>query len=85
MAWRTELLGSADRELGRLDHQVRRRVVRLLREVQDSGDPRQQGTALVGSELWRYRVGDHRIVVEIRDVEQLLLVVRISHRREVYR
>lgn len=83
MAWRTELIGAAGKELGALDKQIGRRVVRLLRER--SGEPRRQATALVGSQLWRWRVGDYRIVAEIRDAEELILVVRIAHRRDVYR
>ena len=55
-------------------------------------DPRGLGAALrsprSGSEatpLWRYRVGDWRIVVRIEDEVMRVLVLRIAHRREVYR
>lgn len=85
MAWRTELIGAAAKELVALDKQIGRRVVRLLRELERSGEPRRQGTGLVGSQLWRWRVGDYRIVAEIRDAEEPILVVRIAHRRDVYR
>lgn len=51
-------------------------------------DPRQIGQALQGNELghlWRYRVGDFRVLCEIRDNRLVILVVEIGHRREVYR
>lgn len=50
-------------------------------------DPRQLGKPLQGrlSELWCYRVGDYRLVCELRDEALVVLVVRIGHRREVYR
>ncbi len=50
-------------------------------------DPRTLGHALTGSrlgELWRYRVGDYRVVARIEDKLLTVLVVQIGHRREVY-
>ncbi len=49
-------------------------------------DPRSAGKALVGSlNLWRYRVGDFRVIVSGEDAALRILVIRIGHRREVYR
>ena len=50
-------------------------------------DPRSAGKALSGpmGGLWRYRVGDCRIICEIRDRMLRVLVVRIGRRRDVYR
>ncbi len=50
-------------------------------------DPRSLGKALAGpmGGLWRYRVGDCRVICEIRDRVLRVLVVRIGHRRDVYR
>lgn len=50
-------------------------------------DPRQLGKPLTGqlSELWRYRVGDYRLIASIEDAEIRILVVRIAHRSKVYR
>jgi mRNA interferase RelE/StbE len=52
-----------------------------------ASSPRPPGVAkLAGPELlWRVRVSDYRIVYEIRDQELIVLVVRLGHRREVYR
>ncbi|MGD0838481.1 MAG: type II toxin-antitoxin system RelE/ParE family toxin [Polyangia bacterium] len=57
----------------------------MLAELED---PRSIGEALRGSRLgglWKYRVGDYRIVAKIEDQLIRILVVRIGHRREVYR
>ncbi|MBL0337625.1 MAG: type II toxin-antitoxin system RelE/ParE family toxin [Rhodospirillaceae bacterium] len=35
--------------------------------------------------MWRYRVGDYRLICQIQDEEIMILVLRIGHRREVYR
>lgn len=51
-------------------------------------NPRQIGAALQGTRyrnLWRYRVGNYRIIAEINDERVLILVVRIAHRRDIYR
>lgn len=34
---------------------------------------------------WRYRVGDYRLLCELRDGELVVLVLKVGHRREVYR
>jgi mRNA interferase RelE/StbE len=51
-------------------------------------NPRSIGDALKGTEfgdLWKYRVGDYRIIASIEDKLVRILVVRIGNRREVYR
>jgi mRNA interferase RelE/StbE len=51
-----------------------------------STDPRPTGTAkLAGSDDFRIRVGDHRIVYSADDSRRMVIVARIAHRREVYR
>jgi len=49
-------------------------------------NPRIHGKALKGNlaTLWRYRIGDYRLVCDIRDNECIILAVAIGHRREVY-
>jgi mRNA interferase RelE/StbE len=50
-------------------------------------DPRYIGEPLAGplKGIWRYRVGDYRILCRIRHGELIILVVEVGHRREVYR
>ncbi|MGC2298978.1 MAG: type II toxin-antitoxin system RelE/ParE family toxin [Acidobacteriaceae bacterium] len=89
MAWQIEYDASARKDLTRLDKEVARRITALMRErVARLDDPRSTGQALKGSalgDLWRYRVGDYRIVCDIQGKKIVVLVLRIGHRREVYR
>jgi mRNA interferase RelE/StbE len=58
----------------------------MNRLLQETEDPRQRGKALTAnlSGLWRYRVGDHRVICLIEDEQLVVLVVGVSHRREAY-
>ena len=89
MAWRIEFDRSAERELAKLDPVLAGRVLRFLHDrVSPLANPRVIGTALAGSRLghlWRYRVGDVRVIVGIEDEKLRILVVGVGNRREVYR
>ena len=56
-------------------------------EVAALEDPRSRGRALKGtlSELWRYRSGDYRIICNIQDDKILITILRLGHRKEVYK
>ncbi len=86
--WRVEFDRSAARDLRKLGPEAERAILRYLRErIVGSSDPRRFGHALMGDRkgLWRYRVGDYRIVASIEDGHFVVLVVAVGHRREVYR
>ena len=87
MAWRIKFTKSAEAELDKLDKPIKQRVSRFLDRVITLPSPRVNGDALEGplSEFWRYRVGDYRIVCRIEDDVLVVLVVKIGHRREVYK
>ena len=89
MAWSVEVSESAERELGKLDPQQRKRILKFLYErIAKLENPRSIGQALHGSELgefWKYRVGDFRLICKIEDDRLVVLVLRVGHRREVYR
>ncbi|MCY4575314.1 MAG: type II toxin-antitoxin system RelE/ParE family toxin [Chloroflexi bacterium] len=88
MAWTIEFTESARREIRKLDRTTARQVRAFLNDrVLASGDPRSFGKALGGalSGLWTYRVGDYRIISEVQDNVLTVLVVRVGHRRNVYR
>lgn len=48
-------------------------------------DPRAQGQKLAVEDAYRVRVGDYRIVYRVNDATARVLIVRVRHRREVYR
>lgn len=89
MAWRIEFETIADKELSKIDPQVRRRILRFLFDrVAFLEDPRSIGNALVSAEFgeyWKYRVGDYRIIANIDDKEIIITIVKIGNRKEVYR
>lgn len=89
MTWIVELDSSAEKDLKKLDHQDAKRILRFLFErVSHLEDPRSIGEALKGSKfqsLWKYRVGDYRIISSLEDNVAKILVVKIGNRREVYR
>jgi len=75
----------AEREIRDLDRQIQTRIREKIREL--ANNPRPSGvTKIKGAEdLSRVRVADHRIVYAIRDEELIVIVVRVRHRRDVYR
>ncbi len=87
-AWKVAFAPQAEAQLRKLDATGRSRILRFLAErVNGTPDPRSSGKPLSGSlaGLWRYRVGDCRVVVKLEDKELLVLVLAIGHRREIYR
>ena len=88
MIWRVEINDTARKQIKSLERQVQAGIVKFLRErVAGSGNPRQTGKALKGDmgDLWRYRVGDYRIICDIQDDVVTVLVIRVRHRRDAYR
>lgn len=89
MAWKVELSAGPEGELNKLDPPQAKRILRFLRDrIATLDDPRSIGSALHGSrlgEFWKYRVGNYRVVARIEDDRVRILIVRVGHRREVYR
>ncbi len=88
MAWTIDYTQTALNQLRKLDKQSARRILDFLDErVAQRDDPRSTGKALTGplGGLWRYRVGDFRVICEIHDGALRVLVVELGNRREVYR
>ena len=88
MGWKVEFEPRAFAELGKLDRVAQKRMVRFFQErVAGHPDPREQGKALTGEKagFWRYRVGDYRAVCFLDDERQIVKVMRVAHRKDVYR
>jgi mRNA interferase RelE/StbE len=88
MAWDVEVSPRAQRQLDELDKPVARRISKFLYErIGKFDDPRQIGERLQGtlSEFWRYRVGDYRIICLLEHERLVVLVLRVGHRREIYK
>jgi mRNA interferase RelE/StbE len=80
-----QLKPSVDRQLQKLPTNVQRRIVGEMAAL--AFDPRPAGVVkLAGEEnLWRVRVGDYRIVYEVDDKHAVVTVLRVAHRKDVYR
>lgn len=74
-------------QLAKKDEQIAKRIVAKLHEISQLEDPRSMGKGLTENKsgLWRYRVGDYRIVADIEDDVLVILVVDVDHRSRVYR
>jgi len=87
LAWTIEYTDAARRQLRKLDKQSARRILDYMdKRVAPLEDARSLGKALHGplGDLWRYRVGDFRIICELRDKEIWIVVVRVGNRKDVY-
>ena len=88
MAWTIDYTDTAKRQLRKLDKQTARRIVDYMDErIAVLENPRDAGKALSGplGGLWRYRVGDCRVICDIQDGALRVVVVQLGNRREVYR
>jgi mRNA interferase RelE/StbE len=79
------VLRPAARAIERLDAAVRTRIRQAIRTLVTV--PRPVGCVELSDSTDRYRirVGDHRILYEVRDGELVVIVVKVGHRRDVYR
>lgn len=86
MSWTVELTPDAARTLRKIDPQISRRIRKVLAAIESLEDPRARGKALTGPlrGLWRYRVGDYRIVCDLVDSQLVVLVIDIDHRSSIY-
>jgi mRNA interferase RelE/StbE len=88
-AWTIELTAVARKNLEKIGHSDAKRIRRFLAErLANAENPRESGKPLIGNDfggLWRYRVGDYRVICELQDNRLVVLVIEIGHRREVYR
>ena len=88
MAWTVNYTQTAKRQLKKPDKPITGRILDFLDgRVAKHQDPRTLGKSLTGplGMLWRYRVGDYRVICEIQNQAVTILVIQIGHRREVYR
>ncbi len=87
MAWKVVFEESAKKELLTLDRKAQTEVVHYLRSrIATELDPRRFGEPLRKelAGLWKYRIGNYRVICEIKDEEVTVLVIRIGHRSKVY-
>lgn len=88
MKWRLVFSKHADKQLAKMDAGVRRIIVSwLMKNIEGCENPRAHGKGLTGNHSgeWRYRIGDYRVLCEIKDNELIVLALEIGHRGSVYK
>ena len=87
MAWTVEIDAFAQKQLRKLDLPMQRRLLDWLEErIEGCKNPHHFGEPLRCdlNGLWRYRVGDYRIICEIQEQKLIVLALAIGRRREIY-
>lgn len=81
-----EYLSRALKNIQKLDKPIQKRIFDYMDEISALEDPRTRGKLLVGNleGMWRFRVGDYRIICKIHDDKLVITVITVGHRREVY-
>ena len=77
----------AKKQLKKLDKHISALIIGWLeKNIQNCENPRVHGIGLVENKSgqWRYRIGDYRVICEIKDSEVIVLVLEIGHRKEIY-
>jgi mRNA interferase RelE/StbE len=88
LAWTIEITRTAGKQITKLHKQAKQAIVRFLRErLAGAENPRQWGRPLQGEKrgLWRYRVGDYRLICDIQDERITVMVLEVGHGKDVYR
>jgi mRNA interferase RelE/StbE len=85
VSYRVVLAPAAERQLRTFDPPVRRRLQAVLELLADEPRPPAAKQLVGGAGEWRVRTGDYRIVYAIEAEELIVLVLRVGHRREVYK
>lgn len=77
-----------EKQFKKLDKTVQKNIKKWMeKHIINNASPKEFGKALVGNfkGYWRYRIGDYRLIVEIKDKELVIVAIDIAHRREVYK
>jgi len=88
LTWSVEWDDAAVKELRKLDKQAQREILQYFRKrIATKEDPRRFGKQLIADKagLWRYRVRDYRMICSIEESTLMVLVLRVGHRKDVYK
>lgn len=83
--YRVEFTSAAACKVRKLDRPVRARLLNAIESLATSPRPDEVKKLASTENAWRIRVGDYRIIYSIEDDVLVVTVVRVAHRREVYR
>ena len=87
MIWQVKFSETAKRQLNKLQKQIQKDILKYLKKrIETDEDPQRYGGLLRRSlsGLWKYRVGDYRLICEIQQEAIVVLVLAVGHRRKIY-
>lgn len=84
--WQVKVLKRAEKALEKLDKQNRAKLIKYIDLLKDQAEPHKKGKALTGklTGLWRFRVGDYRIITKIDGKAIIIMILDLGHRKEIY-
>lgn len=84
--WRLIFDNTADHQFVKLDKPVQKRILTFFEKILKTPNPKNAAVQMSGNmrSLWRYRVGNYRIICHFEDDEFIILALKIGHRREIY-
>lgn len=88
MSYEVKTTKTFDNKLRKLDRPTQKLILTyILQNLQNTENPYSKGRALSNNlkGLWRYRIADYRLIVEIRDKELIIFALDIGHRRDIYK
>ena len=88
MKYQVKFAESFNKDFKKLDHYTQTMIIAWVdKHIDGTSNPRSTGKALTNNlkGLWRYRIGDYRLICEIREKELIILALAIGHRREIYK
>lgn len=85
--WQLKVLKRAEKTLVKLDKPTQKKIIKYFDEIKKLKDPFKKAKALTGElvGLWRYRIGDYRIICQINNKIITILILDIGHHKEIYK
>ena len=87
MKYRVVFTEKSKKQLSKLDKSVSALIIGWIeKNIEGCENPQIHGKGLLGNKSgqWRYRIGDYRVICQIRDEEVIILVLEVGHRKHIY-
>ena len=88
MVYKLEFSKRFDRQFSKLDKSTQRYIFNwLIKHLDNVENPRYSGKSLTGNKqgLWRYRIGNYRVIVDISDTNCVIIAIEVGHRKFIYK
>lgn len=88
MVYKLEFSKRFDRQFSKLDKSTQRYIFNwLIKHLDNVENPRYSGKSLIGNKqgLWRYRIGNYRVIADISDTNCVIIAVEVGHRKFIYK